>query len=44
MTTVGTPIDPILLDFYERIADSPNCILARTRSQTVPDPDPLPPR
>ncbi len=36
MTTVGAPTDPILLDLYERIADCPNCILARTRTQTVP--------
>lgn len=36
MTTVGAPPDPILLDLYERIADCPNCVLARTRTQTVP--------
>ena len=29
-------VDPILLDLYERIADCPNCILAKTRTRTVP--------
>ncbi|MSP22498.1 MAG: uracil-DNA glycosylase [Dehalococcoidia bacterium] len=29
-------VDPILLDLYERIADCPNCVLAKTRTRTVP--------
>ncbi len=36
--TAPTPdtVDPILLDLYERIADCPNCVLAKTRTRTVP--------
>jgi len=34
--TVPRDIDPIFLDLYERIADCPNCVLAKTRTQTVP--------
>lgn len=36
MTTAIDSVDPILLDLYERIADCPNCVLARTRTRTVP--------
>jgi uracil-DNA glycosylase len=30
------PVDPIFLDLYERIADCPSCVLAKTRTRTVP--------
>lgn len=30
------PVDPAWIDLYEEIADCPRCILARTRSRTVP--------
>lgn len=41
MTATPTPdaaasVAPILLDLYERIADCPNCVLAKTRTRTVP--------
>ncbi len=33
---VHADVEPAFLDLYERIADCPNCALARTRSRTVP--------
>ena len=36
MTSVTRDVDPIFLDLYERIADCPNCVLAKTRTRTVP--------
>ncbi len=29
-------VDPVFADLYEEIADCPRCVLARTRSRTVP--------
>jgi uracil-DNA glycosylase family 4 len=29
-------VEPVFVDLYERIADCPNCALARTRTRTVP--------
>lgn len=36
MISVSRDVDPIFLDLYERIADCPNCLLAKTRTRTVP--------
>jgi DNA polymerase len=33
---VPTEVHPAFVELYERIADCPNCMLARTRTQTVP--------
>jgi DNA polymerase len=34
--TTAIAVDTVLRELYERIADCPNCELARTRTQTVP--------
>lgn len=36
MVIVPSHVDPVFSALYERIADCPNCVLARTRTQTVP--------
>ena len=36
------PPDPALAVLYEEIADCPNCVLAKTRTQTVPGSGPAP--
>lgn len=35
------PVDAAFADLYDRIADCPNCALARTRTQTVPGSGPI---
>lgn len=35
-SAVRADVEPVFVDLYERIADCPNCALARTRSRTVP--------
>ena len=35
-SAVRADVEPAFVDLYERIADCPNCALARTRTRTVP--------
>jgi uracil-DNA glycosylase family 4 len=35
-TPTAAGVDPVWLPLYEEIADCPRCVLARTRTQTVP--------